>query len=87
MLVQTAGRVSRSEFPTVINMVDNDNIYKNHWYKARKWYIARGGLPTEHNTENTESPTIANITEGQIFIEYLQQLNQLADPIPINSRK
>lgn len=67
MLVQNIGRVFRAEFPTVMHLVDNDDIYKNHWYKARKWYMRHGGLISEHNIENTELPTLttANITEGQ----------------------
>ena len=67
MLVQNVGRVFRAEFPTVMHLVDNDDIYKSHWYKARKWYITHGGILTEHIIENTEllTPTSANITDQQ----------------------
>lgn len=56
MLVQNIGRVFRSTFPTVMHFVDNDSIYKSHWYKARKWYIARNGIISDHNIENKETP-------------------------------
>lgn len=56
MLVQNIGRVFRADYPTVIHFVDNDPIYKNHWTKSLKWYIARGGIITEHNIPNTEEP-------------------------------
>jgi hypothetical protein len=66
MLVQNIGRVFRSEFPTVMHFVDNDDIYKGHWYKARKWYLARGGVITEHNIINDDVPsTQQNITQQQ----------------------
>ena len=57
MLVQNIGRVFRSDFPTVMHFVDDDDIYKGHWYKARKWYLARGGTITDHNIKNDEVPT------------------------------
>lgn len=67
MLVQNIGRVFRADFPTVMHLVDNDDIYKSHWYKARKWYIIHNGIITEHIIENTEmsTPTTANITIEQ----------------------
>lgn len=68
MLIQNIGRVFRADFPTVMHLVDNDDIYKSHWYKSRKWYIARGGTITDHNIENKEAPTIdpANISNLQL---------------------
>lgn len=54
MLIQNIGRVFRAEFPIVLHLVDNDDIFKNHWYKARKWYISRGGTITDLNIPNTE---------------------------------
>ena len=67
MLIQNVGRVFRAEFPTVYHLVDNDDIYKSHWYKARKWYLARGGTITDWDIPNTELPvaTTANITAAQ----------------------
>jgi hypothetical protein len=67
MLIQNVGRVFRAESPTVMHLVDNDDIFKSHWYKARKWYLTRGGVITEHHIPNAESPTptTENITEGQ----------------------
>lgn len=44
MLIQNVGRVFRSkEVPMIMHFVDNDSIYKSHWYQARKWYLSRGG--------------------------------------------
>lgn len=65
MLVQNIGRVFRSEFPTVMHLVDDDDIYKSHWYKARKWYISRGGVITEHNIANQEAPQASNMVSKQ----------------------
>lgn len=56
MIVQNVGRVFRADFPTVMHLVDNDDIYKSHWYKARKWYLSHGGVITDHHIENKESP-------------------------------
>lgn len=44
MLIQNIGRIFRSDFPIVYHFVDDDTIYTSHWYIARKWYIARGGI-------------------------------------------
>jgi hypothetical protein len=67
MLVQNVGRVFRAEFPTVMHLVDNDDIYKSHWYKARKWYMTHGGIVTEHNIENSQMPSTNSIsTQTQI---------------------
>lgn len=54
MLIQNVGRVFRAEFPTVIHFVDDDTIYHNHWTKAKKWYLARGGSISEHNMINEQ---------------------------------
>lgn len=67
VLVQNVGRVFRADYPTIMYLVDNDNIYKNHWYKCRKWFLKRGGFLTEHNIPNVEMPTqtSTNITAEQ----------------------
>jgi len=67
MLVQNVGRAFRSDFPTVMHLVDDDDIYRNHWVKAKKWYQMHGGIITEHNIINKEQPiTISqNITAVQ----------------------
>jgi hypothetical protein len=54
MLIQNIGRVFRADFPTVMHFVDNDDIFKSHWYKARKWYLTHGGTITDYNIPNTE---------------------------------
>lgn len=79
VLVQNVGRIFRCEFPTVMYFVDNDDIFKNHWYKARKWFLAHGGIITDHHIENTElpTPTTENITvQQQTWIQ--QKAQQLA---------
>jgi hypothetical protein len=56
MLVQNVGRVFRADYPTVMYLVDNDDIFKNHWYKARKFFLLRGGTITDHDIPNLEAP-------------------------------
>lgn len=65
MLVQNFGRVFRADFPTIMYLVDNDNIFKSHWYKVRKWCLTRGGILTEHNIPNNEQPPPQDITTQQ----------------------
>ena len=48
MLVQNVGRCFRADFPTVMHFVDDDSIYKNHWYRAKKWYCRRNGNVIEY---------------------------------------
>jgi hypothetical protein len=64
MLVQNVGRVFRADYPFVMALVDDDEIYKKHWNKARTWYIARNGTITEHNIpiENNKQ-TISSIQQ------------------------
>ena len=47
MLTQNVGRVFRSEFPTVLHLVDDDSTYKRHWSGAQKWYHNRSGTVTQ----------------------------------------
>lgn len=37
-LEQITGRVFRSSFPTIIDLVDDNRICKRHWTQRRKWY-------------------------------------------------
>lgn len=37
-LEQITGRVFRSRFPTIIDLVDDNRICKRHWTQRRKWY-------------------------------------------------
>lgn len=43
MIEQICGRVFRSQFPTIYDLVDNTRISKNHWRIRRKWYDQRNG--------------------------------------------
>lgn len=61
MLIQNIGRVFRADFPTVMHLVDNDDIFKSHWYKSRKWYLARGGIITDCNIPNNGDTRGQNI--------------------------
>ncbi len=56
MLVQNVGRCFRADQPTVMHLVDNDNIFIGHWYKARKWYLMHGGSISEYNIPNPDAP-------------------------------
>jgi superfamily II DNA or RNA helicase len=46
-LIQTVGRVFRSENPLVYHLVDNDSIIKSHWYFCRKFYLSRNAKLSE----------------------------------------
>ena len=48
MLEQNVGRVFRCDYPIVYHLVDADEIFKNHWNLARKWYVTRGGQVAEY---------------------------------------
>ena len=72
MLVQNVGRVFRAEFPTVMHLVDNDSIFKNHWSKAQKWYIARGGIINAHNIPNVEQPVLTTTDIGAYQQDWAQ---------------
>lgn len=86
-LTQNVGRVFRAEFPTVMHFVDNDDIYKSHYCLAKKWYIARGGILSEHNIPNTTETTSSNTTSSQKQQEWIntktQQLTQ-NNPLTLN---
>jgi hypothetical protein len=57
MLVQNVGRGFRADYPTIVYLVDNDEIYKSHWYKCRKWFLTRGGIIKEQIIPNAEFPS------------------------------
>lgn len=65
MLIQNIGRVFRADFPTVMHFVDNDDIFKSHWYKARKWYLTHGGTITDYNIPNMQQPEPISASEMQ----------------------
>lgn len=49
-LVQSVGRVFRVEYPKIIFLVDDDWIFRNHWEKAKKWFLLRGGKIIENDS-------------------------------------
>lgn len=63
ILVQNVGRVFRSDYPTVMHFVDNDDIFKSHWYKCRKWYLKHNGNIKEHTVVIPEAKTVEEKTE------------------------
>lgn len=87
MLIQNIGRVFRSKYPTVMHLVDNDDIFKAHWYRARKWYLTRGAEITDHHIPNPQQPlpSTENITTTQSGwaaskIKQLQGASSTIDP-------
>lgn len=72
MLVQNVGRAFRSEYPTILHLVDDDNIYKNHWYLCRKWYLLHNGEVEDITIRNTERPE--STTENPQAMKQLQQV-------------
>ncbi len=48
LLEQVVGRAFRSKKPTVIHLIDNNNISKSHWKGALRWYKSRQGEITEY---------------------------------------
>jgi hypothetical protein len=43
LLEQSAGRGFRSDFPTIVDFVDDHKICQSHYKKREKWYTSRGG--------------------------------------------
>jgi len=43
-LTQICGRVFRSKFPTIYDLVDDVGLLKNHWYIRRRWYLESKGI-------------------------------------------
>lgn len=73
-LVQNVGRLFRSKtVPTLYHLVDNDDIFKNHWNKCRKWYLKHGGVITEHDIPNTEMPIQSTANVNQLQQMWVQQ--------------
>lgn len=75
MLIQNIGRIFRADFPSVLHFVDDDEIYKSHWYAARKWYLSRNGTISEYKCP-TNTPDIKTIQE-QWLTEQVQQHKKL----------
>jgi len=48
-MVQYVGRIDRSDYPHVLHLVDDDDIYRRHWTKAHKWYKNRKATVTTFN--------------------------------------
>lgn len=49
---QNVGRVFRSEFPIVVDFVDNFSTFKNHFVERKKWYEERNGEIEVVNLQN-----------------------------------
>jgi superfamily II DNA or RNA helicase len=49
LIIQTLGRVFRSDWPRVFYLVDDDNVYKRHWKVVEKCVLDRGAtIITRH---------------------------------------
>ena len=69
-LEQIVGRIFRVDFPTVIDLVDDNAICKRHWSERKKWYEdeERNGkihyidmIPTSENNGDEENSLIKDI--------------------------
>jgi hypothetical protein len=52
LLEQSAGRGFRSDFPTIVDFVDDHKICISHYKKREKWYVSRGGQIEEYTVKN-----------------------------------
>jgi superfamily II DNA or RNA helicase len=69
-LEQMTGRVFRSEFPTIIDLVDDNPICRRHWTERSKWYTDPGRNGEIHYIEmkkvNPEMETSEELSEDKI---------------------
>ena len=72
MLVQNVGRCFRADFPTVMHFVDDDDIYKNHWYRAKKWYNKRNGTVIEYKCP--DQPKVQELTSEEWTKNKIEEL-------------
>jgi hypothetical protein len=100
-LEQFTGRVFRADFPTIIDLVDDNHICKNHWRVRKNWYYERGGkievfkmipdLMTGSNNftkiEGDDDDNTASTTQDKIININNAQLNRLyaQNSIPFQS--
>lgn len=75
MLVQNVGRCFRADFPTIMHFVDDDDIYKNHWYRARKWYLKRNGTVIEYKCPS--QPKIQELTSEEWTKNKIEELKEI----------
>lgn len=89
MLVQNVGRVFRAESPIIYHLVDNDNIYKGHWYLCRKWYLSHNGTISEITIPNNElkngGPQYADVSvdANKWAKSKIQSINQQKNTKPL----
>ena len=78
-LEQMVGRVFRSEFPTVIDMVDDINIVKKHWNERRKWYEDPGRNGEIHYIEmrKTDQESETELSEDKINSMHNKTLDRI----------
>lgn len=71
MLVQNVGRALRSDAPTVFHLVDDDDIYKSHWYLCRKWYMSRSAKLSDYvyPKEITADTKLTSQEKNEIWIK------------------
>lgn len=73
MLTQNVGRVFRCPNPVVMHLVDDNPTFKNHWYKARKWYQSRNGEISEHHIQNDANPAPVDKTPEDVASSWIQK--------------
>lgn len=83
-LEQMTGRVFRSEFPTIIDLVDDMAIIKRHWTERSKWYNDSGRNGEIHhmkinklNTDETQDNTLNKINPSSLARARLKINNKL----------
>ncbi len=77
-LEQFTGRVFRSDFPTIIDMVDNNRICKSHWSQRKKWYEDEGRNGEIHYIEMKKDEGYQGNAKvgGELTNERLKTMNK-----------
>lgn len=79
LLEQSVGRVFRADFPVVYHLVDNDDIFRNHWRIAKKWYISRGGeIIGEERVKRKKVEKVEGNLEKTVTLLEAQEMLKLA---------
>ena len=81
-LHQFCGRVYRSEFPVIIDFVDNNSICKRHWTERKKYYLDPDTKGTIHDVDyskftHQENPGNSDSANGAITVPDLEDEKQL----------
>lgn len=69
-LEQITGRVFRSEYPIIVDFVDDNAINKNHWRIRRKWYLDPCRNGTIINVKKSDVESLLKENNNIDFINY-----------------